>query len=254
MELSKRLQTVASAVTPGSRVADIGTDHGYVPIYLIKNNLCPQAFALDVNAGPLARAQEHVQAEGLTDRIETRLGNGLEPVNPEEVDTVVIAGMGGDLICRILQAAPSFFSAGKEFVLQPQSEWFKVRHFLHDMGYHIEKEWFLKEDGKYYVILKADVSADGCKEKYPDEFAYQYGACLLEERNSALIEYLENEMKKKKNILSHLEKGSSIDSAEARENPENKEKRQLRCQMLKKEVEDITSFLIQSRTISRVMS
>ena len=156
MELSIRLKTVAEAVTPGNRVADIGTDHGYVPIYLVKNNLSPGGIAMDVNKGPLEKAKEHIRAEKLSGKIATRLGNGLAPLEPGETDTVVIAGMGGDLICKILKAKPEFLIEGKELILQPQSEWFKVRQILKEYRYQIEKEWFLKEDGKYYVIIKAE--------------------------------------------------------------------------------------------------
>ena len=156
MELSIRLKTVAEAVTPGNRVADIGTDHGYVPIYLVKNNLSPGGIAMDMNKGPLEKAKEHIRAEKLSGKIATRLGNGLAPLEPGETDTVVIAGMGGDLICKILKAKPEFLIEGKELILQPQSEWFKVRQILKEYRYQIEKEWFLKEDGKYYVIIKAE--------------------------------------------------------------------------------------------------
>ena len=156
MELSIRLKTVAEAVTKGNRVADVGTDHGYVPIYLVKNDLSPAGIAMDVNKGPLEKAQEHIREEKLGGKIATRLGNGLAPLEPGETDTVIIAGMGGDLICKILKAKPEFLIEGKEFILQPQSEWFKVRRLLKEYRYQIEKEWFLKEDGKYYVIIKAE--------------------------------------------------------------------------------------------------
>ena len=156
MELSIRLKTVAEAVTKGNRVADVGTDHGYVPIYLVKNNLSPAGIAMDVNKGPLEKAQEHIREEKLGGKIATRLGNGLAPLEPGETDTVIIAGMGGDLICKILKAKPEFLIEGKEFILQPQSEWFKIRRLLKEYRYQIEKEWFLKEDGKYYVIIKAE--------------------------------------------------------------------------------------------------
>ena len=135
MELSIRLKTVAEAVTPGNRVADIGTDHGYVPIYLVKNNLSPGGIAMDVNKGPLEKAKEHIRAEKLSGKIATRLGNGLAPLEPGETDTVVIAGMGGDLICKILKAKPEFLIEGKELILQPQSEWFKVRQILKEYRY-----------------------------------------------------------------------------------------------------------------------
>ena len=111
MELSIRLKTVAEAVTKGNRVADVGTDHGYVPIYLVKNNLSPAGIAMDVNKGPLEKAQEHIREEKIGGKIATRLGNGLAPLEPGETDTVIIAGMGGDLICKILKAR--IFNRGK---------------------------------------------------------------------------------------------------------------------------------------------
>lgn len=164
MELSKRLQTVANAVTPGSRVADVGTDHGYVPIYLVERGLCPGAIAMDVNEGPLTRAEEHIRAEGLSDRIQTRKSDGLAALAPEETDAVVIAGMGGALMCRILQDATAFLEAGRELILQPQSEWFKVRRLLSASGYRITKEWFLEEEGKYYVVIKAGPASETDRE------------------------------------------------------------------------------------------
>ena len=142
MELSIRLKTVAEAVTKGNRVADVGTDHGYVPIYLVKNNLSPAGIAMDVNKGPLEKAQEHIREEKLGGKIATRLGNGLAPLEPGETDTVIIAGMGGDLICKILKAKPEFLIEGKEFILQPQSEWFKIRRLLKE---YLEKEIVKKE-------------------------------------------------------------------------------------------------------------
>ena len=223
MELSIRLKTVAEAVTKGNRVADVGTDHGYVPIYLVKNNLSPAGIAMDVNKGPLEKAQEHIREEKLGGKIATRLGNGLAPLEPGETDTVIIAGMGGDLICKILKAKPEFLIEGKEFILQPQSEWFKIRRLLKEYRYQIEKEWFLKEDGKYYVIIKAEpawTQPQRLKHQQPSIHEYikeisetpanqavsekdmesiyeQYGKYLIETKNPVLKEYLEKEITKK---------------------------------------------------------
>lgn len=240
MELSKRLQTVAMAVTPGKRIADVGTDHGYIPIYLVKKGVCPKAYAMDVNKGPLARAEEHIKQEMLSDRIETRLSDGLLQLSPEETDTIIIAGMGGELICRILREASQFLSAGREFILQPQSEWFKVRHLLHDYGYHIEKEWFLKEDGKYYVVIKSFPVPGERLEHYLDEFSYTYGACLLRERNPVLLEYLRKEMEKKKTILKQM----TGNKRQSRKNPEqNAAKREQRQKQLEQEIMEIRGYL-----------
>ena len=103
MQLSIRMQAVADMVTPGGRIADIGTDHGYVPIYLVEQNKTDHAIAMDVRKGPLARAGENIVRFGCSDRIETRLSDGLAMLKPGEADTVIIAGMGGLLTIRILE-------------------------------------------------------------------------------------------------------------------------------------------------------
>lgn len=253
MELSKRLQTVANAVTPGSRVADVGTDHGYVPIYLVERGLCPGAIAMDVNEGPLARAEEHIRAEGLSDRIQTRKSDGLAALAPEETDAVVIAGMGGALMCRILQDASAFLEAGRELILQPQSEWFKVRRLLSASGYRIIQEWFLEEEGKYYVVIKAgpvpgtlaedaanaaaddaggdaaNAAAGDARDRFTDDFTCRYGAFLLDRRDPVLIAYLKKEAQKKRQILHNLS--------------ETDDKQRQRRRQLAKELRDIEGYL-----------
>ncbi|MDE7059206.1 MAG: class I SAM-dependent methyltransferase, partial [Lachnospiraceae bacterium] len=102
MQLSKRMQRLASLVTEENRLADIGTDHGYIPIYLIQQKKIQSALAMDINSGPLSRAKEHIEASGLTTYIETRLSDGLCKLEADEADTVLIAGMGGMLMVSIL--------------------------------------------------------------------------------------------------------------------------------------------------------
>ena len=202
MDISKRLKAVAHAVTPGKILADIGTDHGYVPIYLVKKGSCPKAIAMDVNQGPLERAKEHILKEGLEERIQTRRSNGMDKLEAGEAESIVIAGMGGDLTSRILQAGKDILSQGVELILQPQSEWFKVRHTLHHMGYRITEEWFLKDAGKYYLIIKAMPG----QESYASESAYAYGACLHSECKAVYEEYLNREIKKREEIASAMRK------------------------------------------------
>ena len=140
MELSKRLFAVASLVTPGNRIADIGTDHAYIPIYLMEKKRSISAIAMDVNKGPLERAEVHIEEAGLQDLIETRLSDGFEKLVPGEVDCAVIAGMGGGLVIKILSAYPEVTSRLKECVLQPQSEIAKVRAFLLQQGFQFVEE------------------------------------------------------------------------------------------------------------------
>ena len=122
MELSMRLQAVADLVTAGSRLADIGTDHAYIPIYLLEKGTVTEAFAMDVNPGPLKRAEENIREHGLTEGIQTRLSDGFSAMKPGEADSAVIAGMGGNLVIRILSEGRDVVSCLRECVLQPQSE------------------------------------------------------------------------------------------------------------------------------------
>lgn len=201
MELSKRLSAVAGLVTEGASVADIGTDHGYIPIYLAEKN--PQAvlLAMDVNEGPLKRAREHIQAAGLDKQIELRLSDGLAALSPGEVDTVIAAGMGGGLILRILHAHPQVTASVREFVLQPQSELEKVRASLEEQGYRVIREDMVEEDGKYYPMMKM---VHGREERPLTKVEHLYGRKLLEERHPVLYEYLQREKRLKKEILERL--------------------------------------------------
>ena len=153
-ELSKRLQAVADLVTVRECVADIGTDHAYIPIYLTEHKKVKKAFAMDVNEGPLIRAEEHVREAGLKEQIKMRRSNGLEKLSPGEVEAVIIAGMGGGLVMRILTEGQAVAETLQECILQPQSEIERVRRFLLEEGYDILDENMVKDDGKYYTILK----------------------------------------------------------------------------------------------------
>lgn len=205
MELSRRLLAVAGEVTSGNRLADIGTDHGYIPIYLIQQGIVPSALAMDVNQGPLERAKMNIKGAGLEEKIGTRLSNGLEKLEAKEADSIVIAGMGGALMEEILTRGEHVISAGKELILQPQSEIFKVRHFLHDHGYAIVKECILKEEGKYYFIIKALPGVQA----FDEEFLYEYGEYLLKAKDPLMKEYLEIEIEKLQGILEALRDNDS---------------------------------------------
>ena len=150
--LSERLKLVASFVPQDSRIADIGTDHGFVPICLAKEGRIKSALAMDVRTGPLERAEAHIKEAGISDiPISTRLSDGLKELKPQEADTVIIAGMGGELEIKILQEGRHLWSTIRRFILSPQSDLEKVRRFLSEEGFLIEKEAMLREEGKYYT-------------------------------------------------------------------------------------------------------
>ena len=200
MELSSRFKTIASFVSEGMCVADIGTDHGYIPIYLTSEGMTDKAYAMDVNRGPLERAGENIRKEGLDGRIECILSDGMEKL-PIDADSVVIAGMGGDLMEQILMGGGDRLFRLSELVLSPQSHWEKVRRFLHSHGFAIEKEALIKEDGKYYIVIKAVRG----RESYRESWQYSYGTYLTGLKNPLMKEYLKKELKDKQKILDSFE-------------------------------------------------
>ena len=120
IQISRRLKAVAALVSPGLVLADVGCDHGYIPIYLIQKGQIPRAIAMDINQGPLLRDREHIREWGLDDYIETRLSDGVEALNPGEAQCLVIAGMGGPLMEKILTQGKHVVENMKELILQPQ--------------------------------------------------------------------------------------------------------------------------------------
>lgn len=211
MKLSERLNTVVSFVKPGSRVADVGTDHGYVPIELAQRGIIRHGLAMDVRKGPLERAKEHIRQYGLEDVIETRLSDGICQMQDGEADTVIVAGMGGELVIHILEEGRRFWDQIDHWILSPQSELDKVRDYLAEQGFAIERETMLKEEGKYYVVM--DVVRGQMPPLKPWESLY--GPLLLKEKHPVLAELLEKEKTLCESILKGLD-GQESESAVSR--------------------------------------
>ena len=187
-------------VTEGSRLADVGTDHGYIPIALRLEGVIPSALAMDINPGPLERAKEHIRQFDLETDIHTRLSDGVQALCPGEADSVLIAGMGGALTIKILEAGKDVLSSVQELILQPQSEIDKVRLYLLTHGYAITGEEMVFEDGKYYPAMRA---VHGEMPLWQD-VELQYGKYLLEEKHPVLQEYLKEKEKTCKKIQEKL--------------------------------------------------
>lgn len=213
IQLSKRLLAAAGMVTKGNIVADVGCDHAYTSIYLCQEGIAPRVVAMDVNKGPLKGAKSHVEQAGLTEQIDIRLSDGLAALSPGEADTVLLCGMGGLLMIKILSDYPETTKSMKELILQPQSEVGEVRRFLHKQGYRITKEHMLKEDGKFYVMMRAEACAE--PQNYEKETDYLYGKLLLEEKNQVLKEFLEREYRLRNDVLAALA-GQETENARAR--------------------------------------
>ena len=182
MAASERLNRILSMIRPGTLLADIGTDHAYVPIEAVRRGLCRRALACDVVPGPLLRARENIEAAGLSDRIETRLGDGLAALNGDHPDRIVIAGMGGPLMEDILAAGLESLASGTQLVLSPQSDWLSFRTFLATHGFAIRLEAMLMEAGKTYLIMDAVYTGEA-HDDLPDRSLLRYGdaACYLAE-------------------------------------------------------------------------
>lgn len=207
MKLSGRLRQVADMITPCNVVADVGTDHGYVPIFLVKHKICKQAIAMDINVGPLERAKNNICREHLADFIETRRSDGLQELRMGEADTVVMAGMGGELMIRILENGKQVLRTVSEMILSPHSELDLVRKYLTDNDFCITDEVMLVDEGKYYTILK--VSHSQGKEESYTPMELKYGRVLIHKKDKVLFEYLKREKNKYNQIAQKLQKNAT---------------------------------------------
>ena len=239
--LSERLRAVASMVTPGSRVCDVGCDHGFVSIWLVEQNVSPRVLAMDVRVGPLGAAGRHVAQRGLEPLIETRLSDGLHNYDIGEADSLICAGMGGRLMMRILGEEKAKTDSFTELILQPQSEIMQFRTWLREQGLRIMDEKMVEEDGKFYPMMRA-VPEAGCSrvedagesrrsgdpgsQKPAADAAHggiqgmeqgelcklydRYGGFLLQRGDSTLLAFLQKEERIHTEILDRLQ-GQGLD-------------------------------------------
>jgi tRNA (adenine22-N1)-methyltransferase len=199
--LSERLDMVAGLVHSCDYLADIGTDHAYLPIYLVKKGIVRHAVAADISKGSCDKALKNISAYNLEDSIEVRCGNGLEVMaQSEQPDVIVIAGMGGMLAVSVLKSHPCGSNAPR-LILQVQRDIDTVRRHLHATGYKIEAEQILKENDKVYVAIAA---VKGTEPEYT-ETEYYFGKLLLAQKNPVLKEYMEHEQNKIKNVLKSID-------------------------------------------------
>ena len=159
-QLDARLQMCADFAPPGAVLADIGTDHAYLPVWLCKSGKIPKAIAADIGQGPLQSAGESIARYQAQDRIETRLSDGLAAFSPGEADTIVIAGMGGELIARILGAAPWVKNPSVTLILQPMTAVRELRLFLWENGFRVESETCCRDGRHVYTAMKVRFSGE----------------------------------------------------------------------------------------------
>lgn len=210
MKLSKRLGKIAEYVPQGSIVADIGTDHGYIPIYLIENLICEKVIAADVSKPSLDKTINYVKDIGYEDRINTRLGDGLAVLKPNEVDTIIIAGMGGVLMTQILNRSPEIIETTNNFIFQAMIGTDELRKYLYNNNFVIEDESLIYEDGKYYEIIFAKKG----KSSYNMDNFCEIGHKLIEKKDPLLPDFLKHKISYNQNIINNLDisKGESLKS------------------------------------------
>lgn len=197
-------------ISAGNSLADIGTDHGYIPIYMALNGLTAKAFAMDINEGPLERASKNINRYKVEGIVETRLSNGLSSLLSGEAESLVIAGMGGLLINRILADGIECANSAKELILSPHSDTDKVRLFLADNGFCIIDEQIVYDEGKYYFILKA---VNGSM-KLEDDSEIRYGRFLDSKGNDVFRNYLLLEYNKRQQIADKIKNSKSESNIE----------------------------------------
>lgn len=215
IEISQRLYNIADLVQPGSKVADIGSDHAYLPLYLIQSGKAISAIAGEVNQGPWQSAKKTVAEAGLEDRIEVRRGDGLAVLDNGEVDTICIAGMGGTLISHILEAGLYRLSSVRHLVLQPNVAERNVREWLLEHGWELIEERILKEDGVIYEILAAirgDAQAPYLGKRWSKEILLEIGPFQWENQSPILNEKWQEEYKKVEWVLNNLQQAQSSEA------------------------------------------
>lgn len=160
IKLNMRLKTALPFVRDGGCFADIGTDHAYLPIFLVKEGRAERAVASDINEGPLIRARENIKKYGLPDRIKTSLCDGLLGIEDHAPDDIAIFGMGGELIVKIIDDAPWVKNGNIRLILQPMTHPEKLREYLFDEGFEIKGELLSKDRGRIYQTICAEYTGE----------------------------------------------------------------------------------------------
>ena len=205
IKLDDRLKIAAEYVRHGSIAADIGTDHAYLPVYLVQNGICEQALACDVNKLPLESAKKTIELYELSDKIEVRLSNGLCEINSNECDDVVICGMGGELIANILENCNWIKSDKYNLILNPMTKADKLREYLAKNGFKIKSETAAESHQKHYTIM--NVAYNG--ETTVPDLKYIYFGKVLDDKSDAAKKLIEM------TISQHRKKARGMDEKSA---------------------------------------
>lgn len=228
MELSKRLKWIVEKLNKTEIIMDIGTDHGYIPIYLIKNNIAQKVIASDINKEPLNKAKINASLDGVLDKIDLRLGGGLSPLKNKEANSVIIAGMGGNLIRDILESDLNKVKNLDYLILQPAQNPEVLRKYLYKNDYEILDEDICLDENQYYEIFKVRYKA-GDYISLEDIF-YEISPMMLSKKLPLLKSYIESKIEKNEKVIDFIK--DNTEHAIARKN-ELKEKNKRLEKLLK---------------------
>ncbi|NMB09622.1 MAG: SAM-dependent methyltransferase [Tissierellia bacterium] len=215
---SLRLKLIADLVDKNSIVADIGTDHGIVPIYLSKEKICKKIIASDISEKSLNKLYEKLELNPQINNIDLRVGNGLNILKPFEVDTIIISGMGGNLIEEIIEESLEVAKSSSVMILGANNAVEQLRRFLHLKRFIIVDEVDLYENDKYYQILKVKTGL----EVYEEDIYYEFGKILIEKKSKNLLKFINEEINSMNNIVEHLNSINTESSKERLETLDSK--------------------------------
>lgn len=209
--LGSRLEALARKVPINLAVADIGTDHGLIPVYLAKNGISSKIIATDISAGSLQKAKDLIVNEDLEHIIETRLGSGLQVIEAGEVDTIIIAGMGGLLIAKILEEGSEVIKSSSKLILQPMHSSEPVRRYLIKKGFAIEDEVLVRDGDFIYEVIVAQHGY----QVIMDDIQYEIGFKFIENKDPLFHEFIGDKILKTRNIIMELEGKNTRNAKEA---------------------------------------
>lgn len=205
MDLSKRLTTIVAVSEKCECIADIGTDHGYIPIFLIENNICNKVIASDINKGPVNKAKLNVSMAGLAEKIDCRLGSGLNTLGEKEAQGVIIAGMGGNLIKDIIQDRMDIFRGLKFAVLQPVQNPEVLRKYIYNEGYKIIDEQLCFDEGIYYEIIKVKYAKEPVE---LDSIFYEISPLIVKNKHPLAKNFITWKIEKYNKIINAIKDDS----------------------------------------------
>lgn len=201
MELSIRLKCISSMVEKCDSIIDVGTDHGYVPIYLVKNGVTKKAIASDINKGPVEKAKNNIASNNVSKQISCRLGSGLSTIKAKEVQVAIIAGMGGNLIRDILETDLEVVKELEYMILQPVQNAEVLRKYLYNTGYDIIDEEICVDDGRFYEIIKVKYNT---KPVVIDSVYYEISKILLDKKHAVMKKFIEYKLEKYSKVYDNL--------------------------------------------------